>query len=735
MIWNSQCFVNSSNLYEMPNKKWKLMYIQNQLQHPELTKVLENIVENAVTDGFAKNITGKVRFTGAVTFDNIITTNYINNVNLDYIAQDALFKHSSDVKHISCSKTFISPTVLSQGEVLGDFDAFIINGVKIDELNESLVWKNEDAVITGSKILKQNVFVDDLIVEGLVNSVAVNDVVFFENDRPIPNIVFNTLHIKDNLQVQDINGRNLDEFLSKRVRLRGDAQNVSAHVQFAKLNIAGPSFVSKINNISLDEVVFTDVATSDTITGMKVFEKGLKVYGDISAKFLNDFHLQTTYSNSIRKNKDYYISHVVFNNPVQLLNGLYAHAYENQTWLNFYAKPFLDNTFAQEMDTKLNYTFNSIKPYYHYLYLEPSEIRILEPPSKKVETIRPGFLQLSNDVSGEVCYLPQFCPCSVQYTVDIPNQRSISILPGNATHRVFSYHDDGIGINIFTNSISTSAFCSTANEELTYVTWMEPQRETPDSTPIGDITIDQKYYNGYLSDAKFFRDRSSRIFLVLAMYYDKSSDSHDIDSLLLELNMTTRETHIVQYISTRSATTLELLQSPFGTHLVICNAVQNEDIQAYFEIMKYDQENYQFKPVRTVSTEGCGLMASAVFGKEQFIFVGDENYKILRINRYIEQLDMFHYFQSFIYESYLRGLHIFYPQNSKKGEVLLCVTTDNGNFYIYDYTYIEGWKQISTGYLRNVHDVTHFQLNHEEFLFMSSTYKNMVFRIIRQGIP
>lgn len=69
--------------------------------------------------------------------------------------------------------------------------------------------------------------------------------------------------------------------------------------------------MSKINNISLDEVVFTDVATSDTITGMKVFEKGLKVYGDISAKFLNDFHLQTTYSNSIRKNKDYYISHVV----------------------------------------------------------------------------------------------------------------------------------------------------------------------------------------------------------------------------------------------------------------------------------------------------------------------------------------------------------------------------------------------------------------------------------------
>lgn len=91
---------------------------------------------------------------------------------------------------------------------------------------------------------------------------------------------------------------------------------------------------------------------------------------------------------------------------------------------------------------------------------------------------------------------------------------------------------------------------------------MEPQRETPDSTPIGmystlftkirpnlvkmklflhtgDITIDQKYYNGYLSDAKFFRDRSSRIFLILAMYYDKSSDSHDIDSLLLELNMTT----------------------------------------------------------------------------------------------------------------------------------------------------------------------------------------------------
>lgn len=75
------------------------------------------------------------------------------------------------VKHISCSKTFISPTVLSQAEVLGDFDAFIINGVKIGELNESLVWKNEDAVITGSKILKQNVFVDDLIVRFIILSI------------------------------------------------------------------------------------------------------------------------------------------------------------------------------------------------------------------------------------------------------------------------------------------------------------------------------------------------------------------------------------------------------------------------------------------------------------------------------------------------------------------------------------------------------------------------------------
>lgn len=82
-------------------------------------------------------------------------------------------------------------------------------------------------------------------------------------------------------------------------------------------------------------------------------------------------------------------------------------------------------------------------------------------------------------------------------------------------------------------------------------------------------------------------------------------------------------------------------------------------------IILINQLQFQFKPVRTVSTEGCGLMASAVFGKEQFIFVGDENYKILRINRYIEQLDMFHYFQSFIYESYLRGLHIFYPQSKK----------------------------------------------------------------------
>lgn len=60
LTWSQSCYVNDSSLYEMPDRKWKSVYIQNHLQQQGLNAVLKNLVENAVTQGFNKSITGKV---------------------------------------------------------------------------------------------------------------------------------------------------------------------------------------------------------------------------------------------------------------------------------------------------------------------------------------------------------------------------------------------------------------------------------------------------------------------------------------------------------------------------------------------------------------------------------------------------------------------------------------------------------------------------------------------------
>ncbi|CAL1276965.1 unnamed protein product [Larinioides sclopetarius] len=252
-----------------------------------------------------QDITGKFKFQTLTVVGDVLIDELVNGLDLSEIVQNIAQKGQETV--IDSDVTFVEPIyVYEDVNVTG-----VVNGIDLKRISETILLKEGDQVITGSKVLKGNVTIrgnfDVDYVNGYNWKAFLDDVVRTDVPQIIrtPKTFTMDTEIKTvlagNANVGLINGRSLEEFLNDVVFIDIPA-HITGHKEFRRdVIMEGNLNAELINGLSLERDVIT-LACSENgaqkITGEKTFDKltinaNVHVPGTVNSYNLFDLYQDT----------------------------------------------------------------------------------------------------------------------------------------------------------------------------------------------------------------------------------------------------------------------------------------------------------------------------------------------------------------------------------------------------------------------------------------------------------
>lgn len=186
------------------------------------------LLNNAVTKDRDQIITGKVTFEQDVSAWTV-NGNYKDIEQIRHIIMDAVIDYGERIE-IHGTKVFEEDFVTDNLMVNGDLGIVNINDVNILEFNDSVVRQNREDIIVGPLT-----FLADVAIEKLyMNDANVNasvDAAVRSNEIMPDNIFFEELEIRGDVYLQNLDTINFDKFIKDRVTLKGN-HDISCDVQF-----------------------------------------------------------------------------------------------------------------------------------------------------------------------------------------------------------------------------------------------------------------------------------------------------------------------------------------------------------------------------------------------------------------------------------------------------------------------------------------------------------------------
>ena len=166
----------------------------------------------------------------------------------------------------------------------------LVNGVDLSMLAQEALYVDRDQTIYGSKTFIETVEIDgNMTVKGLVDGMNTSDIVTLTTNQTIygKKTIFGDVDFSGGL-----NGKN--------AVVKGLIDNV---------------------NVSKDEILL--INGSQTITGSYMFQKPVRVRGDISTKHINNVNISDLYKNAVLMDSHQIITgHIVFRNSLTVNGNL-----------------------------------------------------------------------------------------------------------------------------------------------------------------------------------------------------------------------------------------------------------------------------------------------------------------------------------------------------------------------------------------------------------------------------
>lgn len=414
--------------YGITKSEWNYVYVGGYASWPEAdASTINEIVRFAVT-GSDQIITGDVAFTNITFIDEIQSTGIINNVDVKNIFFDGLVK-SNKFQIIKGSTIFKQPFSVVNLVSEKDLRTPIINDVNVVQLNYSIFRIGEGNVVSGVKTFVKPLKIDRLIVDGSINGVPLNDIVFANLTTVLPPIFFHQpiTILKDLIIANALNGFNFNFLINNIIRKAGAPQETTGMITFQNLVVRGDTKISFINNVDINDAVFKTSDLIQEIIAFKTITGDVYIDGPVVITTMNGLDVVDVYTNSIFLDQNMNLRRLEAMNEVILHKGLTVNSHINGVAISPLIgwKPPTKNDLVPLWSTVGN-ILNEADHFIHQNYGQSFHILYLDYASNikiKFEAINnhhhPVSFIIDTVHDGEMCGLDHNCHCPAQYDVSV----------------------------------------------------------------------------------------------------------------------------------------------------------------------------------------------------------------------------------------------------------------------------------------------------------------------------
>ncbi|XP_011701154.1 PREDICTED: uncharacterized protein LOC105457910 [Wasmannia auropunctata] len=704
------------------------------------------LLNNAVTKDTNQVITGKAIFAKDVRAW-AVSGNYKEIKEIEDVISDAVIDYGERIE-INGTKYFEEDFIADSLTVNGDLGIAKINDVNILEFNDSVVRQNREETIMGPLTFLADVTVEKLYVNDADLNASVNAAIRI--DEVIPDIHFEELEVLGDVNLQNLDTIDFDKFVKNRVTLSGD-HDISCDVRFNGIvTVTGNAKIGKINGIDPSDFVLNDVDEVQIINGIKTFKEDLIVDGDVVAPRINNIDIMKEYNNGVQNtDEDVDIfGDLIFKADVRIQN-LSTSGLVNNVDLNS-----IDNNSEEQ----INETLESLEKHWQiiehnierssmisetlrnvFLYLEEEED--LEVPGTNVSKIDVVYfnestirLNMYSEQPGRVCWLMlNNCSCTRQSVVELVNKaganRTEEMRKWQVNWKIVkNFHDpdEMFDVNLITTTVSSSKECiqigTKPEHTVISVTWsknLEMHREYV----FRNIT-------GYLKDAKIFK-HDGNVYVVLAIYYDKARATHQTNSLVYRVHSlrNTASPELVQEIPTDGAWAIQIFKIEHHEIFLLIGCFGESSKSSLY---KFDPITQKFEQLRTFASRSR-YVKSLSQEKDYFILLDNPDTNAVNIYKYDPESRNFYSYQSIFHMHQINGIEYFYTDDFGNSDVFVIITTQSGQFYIYEYMFAGKFQMKMQHVVNGLQTMMPFYYANRHYILAGTDGNNIIFRIVKQG--
>lgn len=303
-----------AQLATLQQRPWSKIYVLGDALWPEESHThLDYLRQHAVRRGGAtQTITGHVILQQPQLGSIKVHQEFPGNLNLSYIASDALLRRAPFTQIIQSPQEMLQPVRTRSINLHNDCHFGELNHIDPIRLNASLYRISSRLPIVGQLRFMVPPILEQLRLHGQVNEGNIDGIFQQSPNVEWPPIQMRQLQVKQHLELNEINGMDLHYLLQHRVPLRSDtALELFGTLTFDDLVLGERAMLRTINGIPLQNVVYKHSQRLQSISGAKTFEKGIDLLGPAHIMHLNGKDLSDSYQQSIFTDRDYSIDSLV----------------------------------------------------------------------------------------------------------------------------------------------------------------------------------------------------------------------------------------------------------------------------------------------------------------------------------------------------------------------------------------------------------------------------------------
>ncbi|KAJ8688529.1 hypothetical protein QAD02_024324 [Eretmocerus hayati] len=644
---------------------------------------------------------------------------------------------------VSGKKIFKKGLTIDNLEVANNLDVEFINGVNVEVVVSQIYQKYGNDRISSKITFDGPVVINNLVTSEKIHGVSVEHLAKVDGRLP-EKLHFRDLTVENDVTLHRLDGVNFDEFKNSRINIHEDYE-IFGDVEFDEsVVVLNGSSLSYINGINPQNLVISGNTNNTTsIYGNKVFLSNVTVYGDFETSLVNDIDLKSEYNNSVLASQTAEIfGDLIFEGDVKNLYALNfsgpVNGLDIQQIFSDTSNPVKDK--YDSIMNSINEKENQIESYIArsmslsslstkdspVMYLEEDDSLDLHIPG--VHSVRGMAIELATRLYvysaefGDFCGVSIDCPCKRQYTIDFPFNGTRSIHRGFGVKFEFFTPNGLQGVRVVHKAASQNCESERSiGDERSELHWIGFGNQTENQKPAAVV-------NGYIADAQAFMI-GNKLYLVLAIFYDRVTQTHATDSLVYEFDFYSREVTLVQSITTDGAKSLHTFQTRHkGLHLLIgCVKGRAESL-----LLRFDYETRMFQNLRTFATGGSRHVSSADVGDESFVILNNADVDVLQIFGYESKFDNYYHYQNLPFKSRVTSLSVFYSGAVGQSNAFVAATTRDSWFYIFEYMYFGKFQLKISHWVEEIQTLTPFRLRDHNYLFVGQKSNSTILKLVQQ---